>query len=80
MINDWMSSILRDRYDVVRDERDAYRNMQDQFSYQIENLMKVNNAKTCEIEYLNLRLQNKDKEIEDITTAIENISKLLNVK
>ena len=80
MINDWMSSILRDRYDVVRDERDAYRNMQDQFSYQIENLMKVNNAKTCEIEYLNLQLQNKEKEIEDITTAIENISKLLNVK
>ena len=75
-----MSSILRDRYDVVRDERDAYRNMQDQFSYQIENLMKVNNAKTCEIEYLNLQLQNKEKEIEDITTAIENISKLLNVK
>lgn len=31
-LSDWITSILRDRYLVVKEERDAYRNLSDQFS------------------------------------------------
>lgn len=40
VLNQWMTSIHRDRYEVVRDERDAYQQLQEQFSGEIENITK----------------------------------------
>lgn len=37
-MSDWMGSLHRDRYTTVRDERDAYQQLQDQFSSQMVNL------------------------------------------
>lgn len=37
--NEWASSMQRDRYDVVRDERNAYQQLQDQFSSQVSSII-----------------------------------------
>ena len=36
LISEWVTSLLRDRYNIVKEERDAYRQLQDHFTGEME--------------------------------------------
>ncbi|CAN0050526.1 unnamed protein product, partial [Pylaiella littoralis] len=47
-LGEWLSGLHRDRYKVVRDERDAYMNLQEEYMAQMEDTTSAMTEKECE--------------------------------
>jgi hypothetical protein len=56
LLNEWVASFLRDRYGTVRDERDAYQQLQEQFSWRINEAAHAAEESNTEKEELKRKL------------------------
>jgi hypothetical protein len=68
VLNDWIASIHRDRYEIVRDERDAYHQLQDQFSGEINDATKIMESSAADRE----RMQNEISRLQNLSNKSKN--------
>ena len=76
-IADWMSAFKRDRYLLVRDERDAYQELQDQFSSQINASTIHTETLESDNERLGLDIAEARKKEEDSKIVIQKLLTLI---
>lgn len=75
-ISDWVGSLLRDRYNVIRDERDAYRQLQDHFTGEMEVSSRQAKTSSQDMERLYNDVFEAKKETEE---AIRHIATALSI-
>ena len=77
-MNEWIAHFHRDRYEIVRDERDAYLQLQDQFSGEMNEANKRVEMSTLDRDRMMLEVANANRETsrarEIIFTALQNLS------
>ncbi len=78
--NAWASSMQRERYAVVKDERDAYHELQDQFSAQLDHAYQLVELNTQERDQYKSELQQLSKDMDDTKYFIKKLSTLLGVR
>jgi hypothetical protein len=71
-MSQWMASMHRDRYMVVRDERDAYQQLQDQFSGQMDFTTKMIEEYGVEKDRLTQEISKGQKLIESLIGVFQN--------
>jgi hypothetical protein len=69
----------RERYAVVRDERDAYQQLQDQFSSQLDTAFQMVDSSTQEKERLQIEVRQAKKDIDDAKFFIKKIGTVVGV-
>ena len=69
----------RERYAVVRDERDAYQQLQDQFSSQLDTAFQMVDSCTQEKERLQIAVRQAKKDIDDAKFFIKKIGTVVGV-
>jgi hypothetical protein len=79
VMSQWMASLHRDRYMVVRDERDAYQELQDQFSGQMDFTSKMLEEKSAEKDRLAQEISQGQKLLENLVTSFRSILGVLTV-
>jgi hypothetical protein len=72
-MSDWMGSLHRDRYTTVRDERDAYQQLQDQFSGQMDMTAKMLEESSLEKEKLSYEVAHVQREIAAAKLALHQV-------
>jgi hypothetical protein len=78
-MSQWMAAIHRDRYMVVRDERDAYQQLQDQFSGQMDFTTKMMEENGIEKERLTQEIAQGQKQLDDALRIISEAFATINV-
>lgn len=78
-MSQWMASMHRDRYMVVRDERDAYQQLQDQFSGQMDFLSKLNEDCSAEKDKLSQEVSKNQKLLDSLVSSIQEIFQTISV-
>lgn len=79
VMSQWMASMHRDRYMVVRDERDAYQQLQDQFSGQMDFLSKMNEDCNAEKDRLTQEVSKNQKLLDSLVNSIQQIFQTISV-
>ena len=72
-MSEWMGSLHRDRYTTVRDERDAYQQLQDQFSGQMDMTAKMLEESALEKEKLSYEVAHVQREIAAAKLALHQV-------
>jgi uncharacterized coiled-coil DUF342 family protein len=72
MLSELINSLHRDRYNVVRDERDAYQALQDQFSGEMETSSKQLVSSGREMETVKREMDEQRKRADDACEAVQN--------
>jgi hypothetical protein len=72
MLSEFINSLHRDRYNVVRDERDAYQQLQDQFSGEMETSSKQLVSSEKEVEVMRRDLDEARRRGDDACDALQN--------
>lgn len=78
-MSQWMASLHRDRYMVVRDERDAYQQLQDQFSGQMDFTSKMIEEYSTEKDRLVQEISKSQKLIENLVESFQKIFAVVSV-
>ena len=73
VVNDWISAVKRDRFQLVKDERDAYQALQEQFSGQINASANIQEAMERDKERLLLEVAETRKQAEDVVITIQRL-------
>jgi hypothetical protein len=68
--------LLQDKYHVIRDERDAYQQLQDQFSGEMNFANKQVELSAAERERLQLEIATSTKALETTSAAMKNLLRL----
>lgn len=68
-----MASMHRDRYMAVHDERDAYQQLQDQFSGQMDFLAKMNEECSTEKDKLTQEASKNQKLLDSLVISIQEL-------
>jgi hypothetical protein len=79
IISEWIASILREKYSVIKDERDAYQQLQDHFSSQMEFSSKMIEDNSNEKEKMTLETTNLQRSIEASLIHIQSALEILGV-
>jgi hypothetical protein len=79
ILNDWVASIKRDRFLAVREERDAYQELQEQFSKQINDNAGMVEALASEKDAMLAELAATRKNSEDSIISIDRLVSLLDL-
>jgi K+-sensing histidine kinase KdpD len=72
-MSEWMGSLHRDRYSTVRDERDAYQQLQDQFSGQMDMTAKMLEESAAEKEKLSYEVAAGQREMAEAKLALHQV-------
>jgi hypothetical protein len=78
-MSQWMASLHRDRYMVIRDERDAYQQLQDQFSGQMDFTSKMIEEYSAEKERLVQDISKGQKLLENLVNSLKSVFQVLSV-
>ena len=79
-LNDWVASLLRDRYTIVKEERDAYRQLQDQFTGEMEVSQIQMKSSSQDLERLLNDVMMAKKETEEATRYIATALSIIGVR
>lgn len=79
ILSEWIGCIHRERYGVIRDERDAYQQLQDHFSSQMEFSMKMMEENSTEKEKMLQETNNLQRTIESSLMCIKSSLEILGV-
>lgn len=74
-----MASLHRDRYMVIRDERDAYQQLQDQFSGQMDFTSKMIEEYSIEKDRLVQEISKGQKLLENLVNSFQTIFEIVSV-
>ena len=78
-IADWVGSLLRDRYNIIKEERDAYRQLQDHFTGEMEVSSRQMKSSTQDMERLLKDVSDAKKETEDVLRYIANALSIIGI-
>jgi hypothetical protein len=79
VMSQWMASLHRDRYMVVREERNAYQELQEQFSGQMDFTSKMLEEKSAEKDRLAQEISQGQKLLENLVISFRSILGVLAV-
>lgn len=78
--NQWASSMQRERYAVVKDERDAYQQLQDQFSGQLDFAFQQVETTSSERDRLQLEVNRLAKDQDEIEFILKKFALIVGVR
>ena len=78
-IADWVGSLLRDRYNIIKEERDAYRQLQDHFTGEMEVSSRQMKSSTQDMERLLKDVSDARRETEDVLRYIANALSIIGI-
>lgn len=79
VMSQWMASLHRDRYMVIRDERDAYQQLQEQFSGQMDFTSKMIEEYSSEKERLVQEISKGQKVFQNLVNSLKSVFQVLSV-
>jgi len=78
-MNDWMSDLYNDRYENIRAQRDAYKEMQDNFSGQMNDTARTLESSQRDTERMSLDIAEARRSAEEATGVVMDALTQLNV-